>query len=119
MDKKKIIRNARVLCFDGDDNDYLRANILISGSKIVEVGPAAEFEPGVGVDEEIDGDGRLAIPGLINGHFHSPANLMKGSLSGLPLEIFMLYEVPPFSELPDVEQLPLLSESYRQPPAAL
>ena len=35
------------------------------------------------------------MPGLINGHFHSPGNLMKGALAGTPLEIFMLYEVPP------------------------
>lgn len=105
MDKKKIIRNVRVLCFDKEDSDYLRANILISGSKIEAIGPGAEFQQSVGVDEEIDGSGKLAIPGLINGHFHSPANLMKGSLSGLPLEIFMLYEVPPLSDLPPPPRL--------------
>ena len=105
MDKKIIIRNVRVLSFDRDDSDYLSANILISGSKIEAVGPGAEFQQGVGVDEEIDGSGKLAIPGLINGHFHSPANLMKGSLSGLPLEIFMLYEVPPLSDLPPPPRL--------------
>jgi len=34
------------------------------------------------------------MPGLINGHFHSPVNHLKGSLDSLPLEVFMLYESP-------------------------
>ena len=34
------------------------------------------------------------MPGLVNGHFHSPVNHMKGALDSLPLEIFMLYESP-------------------------
>ncbi|MEA9983957.1 amidohydrolase family protein [Subtercola sp. RTI3] len=36
----------------------------------------------------------LLVPGLINAHFHSPANHLKGSLRSLPLELFMLYESP-------------------------
>ncbi|MCW2529863.1 MAG: amidohydrolase [Pseudonocardiales bacterium] len=43
----------------------------------------------------ISGHGHhVLIPGLINAHFHSPANHLKGSLPGLPLEVFMLYESP-------------------------
>ncbi|MCB1714912.1 MAG: amidohydrolase family protein [Candidatus Competibacteraceae bacterium] len=38
------------------------------------------------------------MPALINAHFHSPGNLMKGCLNGLPLELFMLYEVPPLAQ---------------------
>ena len=34
------------------------------------------------------------MPGLINAHFHSAVNHMKGRLPSLPLEIFMLYESP-------------------------
>jgi cytosine/adenosine deaminase-related metal-dependent hydrolase len=42
----------------------------------------------------IDGKGDLLMPGLVNGHFHSSVNHMKGRLPGMPLEIFMLYECP-------------------------
>ena len=45
------------------------------------------------------------MPGLINAHFHSPGNLMKGALPGLPLELFMLYEVPPLAAEGDAERL--------------
>ncbi len=89
---KTMIRDARVLTMDGDDTMLDRANILIDGAVIVAVGSDSVFpEDGV---REIDGAGRLVMPGLINGHFHSPVNHLKGSLDSLPLEIFMLYESP-------------------------
>ena len=47
----------------------------------------------------IDGHFHLAMPGLINAHFHSPVNHMRGCLEGLPLEIFMLYESPALDTL--------------------
>jgi 5-methylthioadenosine/S-adenosylhomocysteine deaminase len=43
----------------------------------------------------IEGGGhRLLLPGLINAHFHSPANHLKGAFASLPLELFMLFESP-------------------------
>ncbi len=43
----------------------------------------------------IDGRGRqLLVPGLINAHFHSPANHLKGAVRSLPLDLFMLFESP-------------------------
>jgi 5-methylthioadenosine/S-adenosylhomocysteine deaminase len=102
---RTLIRNARVLTLDAEDRDLARANILIDGAEIIAVGPDAEFAPPSLPAEEIDATGLLAIPGLVNGHFHSPANLMKGTLPGLPLEVFMLYEVPPLSDRPPPPRL--------------
>ena len=45
-------------------------------------------------------DRLLAMPGLVNGHVHSPGNFLKGATDDAPLEIFMLHEVPPFSDEP-------------------
>jgi cytosine/adenosine deaminase-related metal-dependent hydrolase len=39
------------------------------------------------------------MPGLVNAHFHSSVNHMKGRLPGLPLELFMLYESPALEAL--------------------
>ncbi|CAO5155891.1 hypothetical protein FAIPA1_190079 [Frankia sp. AiPs1] len=48
-----------------------------------------------GRDRVIEGGGHhLVIPGLVNAHFHSPANHLKGDLPSLPLELFMLFETP-------------------------
>jgi 5-methylthioadenosine/S-adenosylhomocysteine deaminase len=56
----------------------------------------------------IDGRSRMVIlPGLINAHFHSPANHLKGSLPSMPLELFMLYESPS-----DESLIPTPREAY-------
>src|SRR5207244_12934340 len=46
--------------------------------------------------EVIDAAGLLAMPGLVNAHFHSSGTFNRGLVDNLPLELFMLYEVPPF-----------------------
>ncbi|MEV8467665.1 amidohydrolase family protein [Fluviibacterium sp. DFM31] len=97
-----FIRGARVLTFDETRRDLDCADILIERGMISAVGPDLVAPEGVPV---IDGAGQLAMPGLINAHFHSPANLMKGMLDSLPLEIFMLYEVPPLSDVPPPPEL--------------
>jgi 5-methylthioadenosine/S-adenosylhomocysteine deaminase len=89
-----LIRNARVQTFDAQDRALERADILVEGTTIAAIGENLVAPPDAGV---IDAKDHLAIPGLINAHFHSSANLMKGMLDSLPLEIFMLYEVPPLA----------------------
>jgi 5-methylthioadenosine/S-adenosylhomocysteine deaminase len=92
---KTVIRNVRVLTMDENAAVLDRANILIDGDRIVAVAADVEFEDaGDSQVREIDGSGRLAMPGLVNAHFHSPVNHLKGSLDSLPLEVFMLYESP-------------------------
>lgn len=90
-----LIRNARVLTMDAGDRELPRADIVVRDGLITAIGPDA----GAGVEAQrtLEADGHLAMPGLINAHFHSPGNLMKGCLDGLPLELFMLYEVPPLA----------------------
>jgi cytosine/adenosine deaminase-related metal-dependent hydrolase len=91
-----LIRNAKVLTLDAKDREWPEADIVIRGTAIEAIGPGAGT--GQSFDRVIEAKGLLAMPGLINAHFHSPGNLMKGSLDGLPLELFMLYEVPPLAE---------------------
>jgi cytosine/adenosine deaminase-related metal-dependent hydrolase len=103
-----IIRNARVLTLDDRDTEYQSADILIEGDTIAAIGPGlAEMLPAErrAGKREIDGTGLLAMPGLINGHFHSPGNLMNGALVDRPLELFMLYEVPPLAQEQDLGRL--------------
>jgi cytosine/adenosine deaminase-related metal-dependent hydrolase len=95
-----LIRNARVLTMDDQDTEFAEADIWIEGSQIRAIAPqltVPEPSPNLRV---IDARGMLAMPGLINAHLHSPGNLMKGMLDGMPLEVFMLYEVPPLSDGP-------------------
>ncbi len=94
-----LLRCAHVLTFDAAGTVWPEADILVEEGRIAAIGPG--LVPPEGPVQTIDARGKLAIPGLINAHLHSPANLMKGLLEGAPLEIFMLYEVPPLAAVPD------------------
>ncbi len=74
-------------------------DVLVSGNRIDAIGERARpsAPPGAQV---VAGDGHhLLAPGLINAHFHSPANHLKGALPSLPLELFMLFESPADEQL--------------------
>lgn len=92
------IRGARVLALDDEDREWPCADVVVEGGRIVAIGPGEADRWPRPAGRTIDGAGLLAMPGLVNGHFHSPGNLMKGSLPGLPLELFMLHEVPPLAD---------------------
>jgi 5-methylthioadenosine/S-adenosylhomocysteine deaminase len=99
-----LIRNARVLTFDETRREFARADVLVSGQKIVALEPDLRISDFVKDSHEnlevIEGEGKLLMPGLINAHLHSPANFLKAAIDDLPLEIFMLYEVPPMGDTP-------------------
>jgi 5-methylthioadenosine/S-adenosylhomocysteine deaminase len=87
---------------DALDSEYKEASVTVEGSIISAVG--TDLRPS---DDAlvIDGSGMLLMPGLVNGHFHSPGNFNKGAMVDMPLELFMLYEVPPFACTPTSPRL--------------
>src|SRR5580692_950309 len=90
-----VIRNARVLTLDAADTEHSCATVVIEDG-VIQALHSGTVAPGAlgTADREIDAMGLLLMPGLINGHFHSSVNHLKGTLDSLPLEIFMLYESP-------------------------
>jgi 5-methylthioadenosine/S-adenosylhomocysteine deaminase len=80
---------------DRQGTEHARATITVEDDLITAVQPGAESPaPGESQVREIDATGHLVMPGLVNAHFHSSVNHLKGSLDSLPLEVFMLYESP-------------------------
>lgn len=74
MPEYVIVRGALVL--DAKTPAAQHADVLIKGDTIAEVGP-----PGLAVPDEamtIDARDRLLIPGLVNAHTHSHANIPRG-----------------------------------------
>lgn len=97
---KTLIADARILTMDGQDREHDRADILVDGQIIAAIGPGLRDTAAAAGATIVAARGMLALPGLINAHLHSPASLQRGSLDGLPLELFMLYEVPPLAHAP-------------------
>jgi cytosine/adenosine deaminase-related metal-dependent hydrolase len=95
-DRSLVIRNARVLAMDDAGHEWPCADIVVENGNIRAIVPDAAARVSDAV-RTIDATGMLAMPGLVNAHFHSPGNLAKGSLDNLPLELFMLYEVSPLA----------------------
>src|SRR5688572_2565720 len=75
-----LLRNATYL--DGQMR-FRRADIKVAEGKIASLSPPGGFdiEP-----ESLDCSGKLVIPGLINAHFHSQANLGRGLFKGTSLQ---------------------------------
>ncbi len=90
-----VIRNAHVLTMDEAQREHQCATVTVEDGLItaVDARPRAAV-PRRAADRDIDARGHLIMPGLVNAHFHSSVNHLKGSLDSLPLEIFMLYESP-------------------------
>ena len=98
-----LFRNARVLTMDPAAREIARTDVLVEGPLIAAMGP--DLVPPDQDTRIIDATGHLLMPGLINGHLHSPGNLMKGAVVDQPLELFMLYEVPPLMTVPESARL--------------
>jgi 5-methylthioadenosine/S-adenosylhomocysteine deaminase len=106
-----------VYIYDAETPDGMTGpnDVLVLGNRICRIGAGARSEYGAhqaksGEEHErvIAGDSKLLmVPGLINAHFHSSVNHLKGSIAGLPLEPFMLYESPASNDL-----LPTPREAY-------
>jgi 5-methylthioadenosine/S-adenosylhomocysteine deaminase len=98
-----LFRNARVLTMDPAAREIARTDVLVEGPLIAAMGP--DLVPPDQDTRIVDATGHLLMPGLINGHLHSPGNLMKGAVVDQPLELFMLYEVPPLMTVPESARL--------------
>lgn len=83
-----LITGCAVLDDTQPDGYAAGQNILIEGNKISRITPSAISEKAV--DRVVDGKNRLAIPGLINAHTHSPENFPKATKERIPLELWLL-----------------------------
>lgn len=77
---KTLIKNVTILTMI-DDDQPITGDILIEGDKIKKLGTQMTDQ----VDAVIQGQGMVAMPGLINAHQHSPMSLLKGFSDDLKL----------------------------------
>jgi cytosine/adenosine deaminase-related metal-dependent hydrolase len=74
-DRPILIRGAHVLTMDRAIGDLPQGDVLVSGGVIRAVAPSIEAPPGALV---IPGAGRIAMPGMVNGHIHLAQTMQRG-----------------------------------------
>lgn len=84
------VQNALVVTLNDKDEIIEEGTIAVEGNRLSYVGPA-DRAPAGPFDRVIDGSRFLALPGFVNAHCHSPANLFRGLLNSRPLEIWRAY----------------------------
>jgi len=88
---KTIIENATIITMN------VTRQIIDSGYIVFENGLIQEVKEGkythsdVNDVEVINGEDTIIVPGLVNAHTHSYANIVRGSIENIPLEYWMLY----------------------------
>jgi len=78
-----IVQNGTILTFDPENRVIENGCLGISGDTISYLG--GQITESHDVLKTIDAGGGLILPGLINGHTHSPMSLFKGLADDLPL----------------------------------
>ena len=87
---KLLIRNGLIVTMNEQNDVVDKGSIVVDGNRLAYVGPS-EWTPAGPYDRTIDADRMIAMPGMVNSHCHSPANLVRGMLASRPLEIWRAY----------------------------
>lgn len=73
-----LIKNAIVITVDAQRRILLDGAIAVHAGKILEVGPSLALEQKYPAQSTVDAKDRIAMPGMVNCHFHLPQMLMRG-----------------------------------------
>jgi 5-methylthioadenosine/S-adenosylhomocysteine deaminase len=87
---KILIRDALIVTMNDQNDIITQGSIVIDGNRIAYVGPQ-QWSPAGPFDRTIEADRLIVMPGMVNAHCHSPANLVRGMMPGKPLEIWRAY----------------------------
>ena len=85
-----LVSNALIVTMNEHNDVIDKGSIVIDGNRFSYVGPS-EWRPPGPYDRTLEADRMVAMPGMVNAHCHSPANLVRGMLPSKPLEIWRAY----------------------------
>jgi 5-methylthioadenosine/S-adenosylhomocysteine deaminase len=80
-----IIEGDYVVTMDEAGTVVQNGAVAIDGGLIIAIGPAAEINDTYTANGHLDGDNRVVMPGLINGHSHAAMTLLRGVADDLDL----------------------------------
>jgi len=73
-----VVTGDWVVTMDADDRVIADGAVVVTGGEIAAVGPRAEIMSRYAPARAIDGEGRIVLPGLVNGHTHAAMTLFRG-----------------------------------------
>ena len=77
-----VIRGCAAVTMDDKGTVISDAAVAIAGTRIVWIGSRAQWDSfDIKADSVINGSGRIALPGLIDAHFHTAQQLLRGKLA--------------------------------------
>jgi 5-methylthioadenosine/S-adenosylhomocysteine deaminase len=91
-----LIKNCSIITMIEPDDVYTAGQIEIEGDRIMYAGTVRETRDGF--DTVIDGNGMVALPGLINSHTHSSMSLMRGYGDDIALMKWLKERIWPIEE---------------------
>jgi 5-methylthioadenosine/S-adenosylhomocysteine deaminase len=81
-----LVLNGTLVTMDKERHVIPDAGVAVEHGRIVAVGPSADILSMYSAAERVDANGKLIIPGLINGHTHVPMTLFRGLADDLDLQ---------------------------------
>ncbi len=84
-----LLTNAYVLTMDQDFTQYPQGAVAVEGDKIIAVGQSRDLKKDYSPREEIDCEGNVIMPGLVNAHTHVAMNLLRGLSDDLRLDVWL------------------------------
>ncbi|MFP3866935.1 MAG: amidohydrolase [Desulfobacteraceae bacterium] len=86
MEFDYLIHNALVLTLEPKVPPLVHGYVAVQGDRIAAVGQAARAAQLPPAREQLDAQGSLVMPGLVNTHTHAAMTLFRGLADDLPLE---------------------------------
>ena len=80
-----IVAGDYVVTMDAADAVIENGAVAVDDGVIVAVGGAAEIDAAYSARERLEGDARIVMPGLVNGHSHAAMTLLRGVADDLAL----------------------------------
>lgn len=78
-----LVKNIDIVTFDDANTVLTDGAIVISGNKIAWLGKMKDLPAGTTAKETLDGKGTIAMPGLIDAHYHTGQQLLRGKLESI------------------------------------
>ena len=84
-----LLSGGLVITMDATHQVLASGAVAVRGNAIVAVGPQADVRARFEAAAEIDCNGKLIIPGLVNTHTHMPMSLLRGLADDLRLDVWL------------------------------